>query len=124
MEQIYKVTVGNVTKEYQRGTTFADIANEHQKDYEHQIALVIRNGKIRELFKKVDQDCTVEFITLADATGNKTYDRTATLILMKAITDVVGADNIDKIKVEFSRPCAAQIDGETVLNVSEYEAEL
>ena len=30
----------------------------------------------------------------------------------------------NKIKVEFSRPCAAQIDGETVLNVSEYEAEL
>jgi len=26
------------------------------------------------------------------------------------------------VKVEFSRPCAAQIDGETVLNVSEYEA--
>ena len=29
-----------------------------------------------------------------------------------------------KVRVRFSRPCAAQIDGETVLNVTEYEAEL
>lgn len=29
-----------------------------------------------------------------------------------------------RIHVKFSRPCAAQIDGDTVLNVSEYEAEL
>ncbi len=30
----------------------------------------------------------------------------------------------NKFHVRFSRPCAAQIDGETVLNVSEYRAEL
>lgn len=102
MEQSYQVTVGDVTNEYPRGTTFGDIAKEHQSEYEHQIALVIRNGKIRELFKKVDQDCEVTFITLADAIGNKTYDRTATLILMKAINDVVGKEKIEKIKVEFS----------------------
>lgn len=30
----------------------------------------------------------------------------------------------NKVSVKFSRPCAAQIDGETVLNVTEYEAEL
>ena len=100
MEKIFKVTVGNVTKEYPKGTTFGDIAKEYQKDYEHQIALVIRNGKIRELFKKVDQDCTVEFLTLADEVGNKTYIRTATIILMKAIYDVVGKEHIEKIKVE------------------------
>lgn len=28
----------------------------------------------------------------------------------------------NKVHVEFSRPCAAQIDGETVLNVTEYDA--
>jgi len=39
-------------------------------------------------------------------------------------TDMVTILTGNKIKVKFSRPCAAQIDGETVLNVSEYEAEL
>lgn len=38
-------------------------------------------------------------------------------------TDMVTIIEGKKIKVQFSRPCAAQIDGETVLNVSEYEVE-
>jgi len=39
-------------------------------------------------------------------------------------TDMVKIHTGNSIKVVFSRPCAAQIDGETVLNVTEYEATL
>ncbi len=39
-------------------------------------------------------------------------------------TDIVKVFEGKHIHVRYSRPCAAQIDGETVLNVSEYEAEL
>ena len=50
----------------------------------------------------MDKDCTIEFLTVSDDTGHKTYNRTATIILMKAITEVVGADKIDRIKMEFA----------------------
>lgn len=102
MEQVYKVKIGEEIKEYPQGTTYADIAAEYQKDYKEQIALAVRNGKIRELFKRLDKDCTLEFLTLSDDAGHKTYNRTATLIMMKAITEVVGADKIEKIKMEFA----------------------
>ena len=102
MEKGYIVKIGEIQKEYPKGTTYEEIAKEYQKDYQHPIALVIRNGKIRELFKKVDKDCELEFVTLADDIGHKTYVRTATLILMKAITEVVGQDNIKTIKMEFA----------------------
>lgn len=98
----YLVTVGGKTREYPAGITYGEIATVYQKDYPHQIALAVRDGKIRELFKKVDRDCTVEFLTLTDDTGHKTYNRTAILILMKAIQEVVGADKIEKIKLEFA----------------------
>lgn len=98
----FLVTVGDKTREYPAGITFGEIASVYQKDYSYQIALAVRDGKIRELFKKVDKDCTVEFLTLADDTGHKTYNRTAVLIFMKAIHEVVGADRVDKIKVEFA----------------------
>lgn len=98
----YQVTVGGKTREFPSGITYGEIAGVYQKDYPYQIAVAVRNGKIRELFKRVDRDCTVEFLTLADDTGHKTYIRTATIILMKAITEVVGADKIDKIKMEFA----------------------
>ena len=39
-------------------------------------------------------------------------------------TEMVKVITGNKIHVKFSRPCAAQIDGETVLNVTEYEAGL
>ncbi len=98
----YMVTFKGKTREFPAGITYGEIAGIYQKAYSHQIALAVRNGKIMELFKKVDRDCTVEFLTMADDTGEKTYNRTATLILMKAISEVVGADKVDKIKMEFS----------------------
>jgi uridine kinase len=97
----FLVTVNGKTREYPVGTTFGEIAGVYQKEYPYQIALAVRNGKIRELFKKIDRDCTVEFLTLADDTGHKTYNRTATIILMKAINDVVGTDKVEKVKMEF-----------------------
>jgi diacylglycerol kinase family enzyme len=39
-------------------------------------------------------------------------------------TDIVKVFTGKKIHVKFSRPCAAQIDGDTVLNVTEYWAEI
>lgn len=98
----FLVTVGEKTREYPAGITYGEIAGIYQKDYPYQIALAVRNGKIKELFKKVDRDCTVEFLTIADDTGHKAYNRTATLIMMKAITEVVGADKVEKIKMEFA----------------------
>ena len=98
----FLVTVGEKTREYPAGITYGEIAGVYQKDYPYQIALAVRNGKIKELFKKVDRDCTVEFLTIADDTGHKAYNRTATLIMMKAITEVVGADKVEKIKMEFA----------------------
>ena len=102
MAQTYKVTIGDEVREYVSGTTFGMIADEYQKEYEQPIALAVRNGKIKELFKRIDRDCTLNFLTLADGAGHKTYNRTATLIMMKAITEVVGADKVEKIKMEFA----------------------
>ena len=39
-------------------------------------------------------------------------------------TDMVSVFTGNDISVRFSRPCAAQIDGETVLDVTEYRAVL
>ena len=97
-----KVTVGDVTKEYPVGTVFETVAEDFQKDYDAQIILANANGKLRELNKKITSDCRVDFNTRKDVAGHKTYRRTATFVLIKAIRDMVGQDSLDKIKVEFS----------------------
>lgn len=96
------VTINGEKREYAQGTTYEAIAEEYQKDYEGMIALVAVNGKIRELFKKVTKDCVLEFFNLGDDVGHKTYVRTATMLFLKGICDVFGAEAARKSCVEFT----------------------
>ena len=98
----YRVQVGEVIREYEEGTTFEVIAQDFQKDYEHQIVLACENYKLLELRKKLDCDRKVRFITTADSVGNKTYKRSMCLLLVKAIHDVCGHDKKCKVRIHFS----------------------
>ncbi len=94
------ITILGEKKEYAEGTTFEQIAGEYQKQYDDTIALVTENGKIRELHKKVSKDAEIAFITLSSPIGHKTYERSAIMLLVKAVYDVMGEKT--RIKVEFS----------------------
>ena len=94
------ITIGGVSKEYAVGTTFEQIAQEYQEQYNNTIALITENGKIRELHKKVIKDAEVNFITLSDPIGHKTYERSAIMLFVKAVHDVMGKDV--SVKVDFA----------------------
>ena len=64
--------------------------------------LVTENGKLRELYKKLQHDCTLGFITAKDSAGRKTYRRSAIFILLKAIFDVAGKENVDHVVIHYS----------------------
>lgn len=102
MAEVYNVKIGNEVREYHDGITFKDIAREYQHSYENEIVLVMKDGKLTELFKRVTGDCTIEFVTTATAPGIETYRRSAILIMMKAFYDVAGSENIEKLTLEFS----------------------
>lgn len=96
-----KLTINGEVKEYREGITFEEVANDYQKQYDNRIALVTEGGKIRELYKTVTGDANVEFILTTDTIGHKTYERTATMVFMKALADVVGDPVKARAKVEF-----------------------
>ncbi|MBR6486759.1 MAG: nucleoside kinase [Lachnospiraceae bacterium] len=95
-----KVTVGETVKEYPGGSTFEAVANDFQENYDARIVLVHAGSKLRELNKKINDDCEVSFKTVKDRSGYKTYRRTATFIMIKAIRDIAGVEALKKIKVE------------------------
>lgn len=97
-----KVTIDGKEHLYDEGIKYEIIAKEFQKSYEDTIALVVANGKIRELMKRLNKDCTIEFITTQSTIGHKTYVRTAIMLLMKAIQDVMGQGSTNHVKVEFT----------------------
>ena len=103
MEQrTVKVTINGEAKEYPCEITYGEIVKDYENTAEAPIILVMVNGKLRELHKHLKADCTIQFITTRDAIGNQTYKRSACLILLKAIYDVAGQDNTDKVVIHYS----------------------
>lgn len=102
MAEICNVTVGGELKQYNEGTSYTEIAKDFQDQYDSPIVLVLKNGKLTELFKKVTSDCRIEFLTTKTSPGIEAYRRSATLIMLKAFYDVVGNKNINKILVQYS----------------------
>ena len=96
------IKINGVEKEYEKGTSFETIAREYQKDYKDRIAAVIFNGKIRELMKNVKKDGELSFVTFSDSIGYETMRRTAVMMLIKAVHDVLGTKGEAITKVEFT----------------------
>ena len=102
MVENINVTVLNTTKTYESGVTYEKIAKDFQDRYDAQIVLAEVNGKLCELHKMPGRDCSINFVTVADKAGFNTYRRSCTFLLMKAFTDVVGRDKLNRLKAEFT----------------------
>lgn len=96
------VNIGNVTYEYEDGTTIYEIAKEFRKFYEYNIILAVCNGKLCELSKVLTESCTIKFVTTASHIGNECYRRSVTFMMLKAFYKVAGRQNVDKISVQHS----------------------
>lgn len=97
-----KIIVKGQEFEYAEGTCYAQLAKDFQKDYTSTIVLAVEDNKLRELFRPVKDGANVEFETLKDSAGHKSYKRSACMLMLKAAYDVVGFDKIEKIKIEFT----------------------
>ena len=102
MENKITILVDGVEKEYPQGITFEEIAKEAQKNYDAPIVLAVADCKLYELHKKCKDKSKVRFETLKGTSGHKAYKRSACLLMIKSIYDVVGREKIGRIKVEFS----------------------
>ena len=103
MEQkMYHVTIKGETKEYPEGIPYSEIVKEYEGAGDAPVILVLVDGRLRELHKRLKGDCTIEYVTTSDPIGHQTYKRSACLILLKAIYDVAGQENIDKVVIHYS----------------------
>ncbi len=97
-----KVTVGTDTREYDEGITYGEIAREYQKEYQYDIILAQKAGKLVELRKTVHKDCTVAFLTTATRSGHKTYERGAILLMLKAFYAIADSEKLQNVFIKHS----------------------
>ena len=122
MRKMITVKINGEERQYPQGATYEDVANDYQQEYENLIALAARDGKIRELFKKLTRDCEITFFTLKDDVGNKTYVRSATMLFLKAVFDVFGRETVQNCRVEFAIGNGSYISPKGKINATEENA--
>lgn len=114
-----KVMINEKEYSYEKGTSYEEIANDVQGQFEGQIVLAVVDGKYAELHKTVEKDISLSFLTVRSTAGHKTYVRTATLLFMKALNDVMSGCRPKKVKVEFAIGAGYYISIEGGMELSE-----
>nr|WP_295763058.1 nucleoside kinase [uncultured Oscillibacter sp.] len=99
---MWKVTVDGEPRTYPHGTPYRTIAADFQDRHPCDILLVNRDGKLCELHKVLDRDCSLKMVTAQDKPGIQTYERSAVFLMLKAFYDVVGREAVERISVEYS----------------------
>ncbi|MGI6093909.1 MAG: nucleoside kinase [Lachnospiraceae bacterium] len=114
------VEINGEVKEYPCGITFGEIVREYQREEEDTIILVMKDGKLRELHKKLKKDGTLSFITTRNDIGHKTYRRSAVLLLLKAVYQIAGPKKIKKVVFHFAvgDGLYVTIDGDVTLDAA------
>ncbi len=101
MEQV-TVKVYGESIQVPAGTTLLELAKRFEEREDHAIVLAYLDGKLCELFKEVTDQCEVQFLTLADEIGFSSYKRSTTLLMLKAIDDVMEHSKDFQVRIMYS----------------------
>ncbi len=71
-------------------TYLYELAKQCQNNYADPIMLAVVDGRLRELCKKITRPCSVSFLTMTSRDGKRTYRRSVTLLMQKAVYDLWG----------------------------------
>ena len=102
MAKMYKIIIGTEEREYIEGTTYGDAVRDYQSKFQEDIVVVFVNNRICELRKPIDRDGALQFLTTETKIGLSTYKRSLCMLYVKAIYDVVGHENIEKVRLLFA----------------------
>ena len=97
------VMIKGAIRQFEKGTTFESIVKPYQEEFHNSISLVFFNGKMKELNKRLEKDGVISFITRKDSAGYNSYVRTAEMMIVKAVRDIMREQgNAVHVKIEFT----------------------
>ncbi|MGI6011345.1 MAG: nucleoside kinase [Ruminococcus sp.] len=100
--KMFQVTMDKKAMDFEEGTTFGEIVKAMETEGRYPTVLVMANGRLKELHKTLKEDCRIVPVTTRDTIGHKTYRRSTTLLLLKAIYHVAGRDKVQRVVLHYS----------------------
>ena len=83
---ISKKETTNIT--VKQGTALKELAEQFQNKYDVPIVLAKVNNKLQELHNTIEKEGTLAFVTMSDRDGKRTYRRSVTMLLQKAVDNL------------------------------------
>ncbi len=116
-----EIQIGDSRRMVPRGTILRQLAEEYEEknpDIQGKIVLAQVDGKLKELTKTVEHSGKIRFITTAERIGMRVYERSALMLLNKAIYDTVPLSKIRRVVSQFSVSGGlyVEIQGDVVLD--------
>lgn len=78
-----------IERSIEQGTTLESLAAEY-RDLPYTVLAAKIDNKISELMKTIEQPCQIEFLDMRDQAANLIYQRSVSLLYLKAVHDVLG----------------------------------
>lgn len=97
-----EVLINGQKTEVEKGTKLLELAKQHQHRYQSPIVLAKVNYSLKELHYELEEDSEVEFLDITNKDGYRTYQRSISLLLVKAVRDVLDPNMELDIKIHFS----------------------
>ena len=109
---IIKVSFRNLeTKEYPKGITLYEIAQDFQRYYNYPILAAKMDNEIYELSKVVDKKCNVDFYDRSSYVGNSVYGCSVQFLMIVAIRKLYGEKVDVKIQNSIDKGVYCQVYG-------------
>lgn len=94
MENLIKVQVeGEQTFEIAQGTPVLEFLKNYMEERQIPVVAANINNRLKDLWTPLDTPCQVSFVDLASPEGIRIYQRSVTMLLMKAVTEVIPGSN-------------------------------
>lgn len=84
------------------GTTLKMLADEHASEYPSPVIMAKVNGVVQEFYHLAEEGTHIRLCTISDNDGMRVYERGITMLVLKAIHEIVPPEKIDRVNVEFT----------------------
>lgn len=100
-EEAYHLESVRVPKGTRISKLAKDMKAKHPEVLSSKIMLALYNGKLKELNKSVTENGTIRFVTIEEKDGRRTYQRSVTLLMQKAVDHLWGKNGV-RVRVYYS----------------------
>ena len=88
--------------EVSEGTTLKELADRYADNYPSPLVMAKVNGTVQEFYHTVEPDSYIHMCTVSDNDGMRVYERGITMMVLKAVHEILPPEILEEVRVEFT----------------------